>query len=131
MIDRGAFELARESVTAEQAAAFYGVELHGHRAACPFHGGERDSLSFHGHGFRCFSCGASGDSVEFVRRLFECKPIDALRRLDRSHTYWECVIAEARAYSKAHGDAFTTALLAAMFDELEREFGEVTANGEH
>jgi hypothetical protein len=81
---RAAFEYARESVTAEQAALRYGIELNrGHRARCPLHNGKDFNLSFHGGGFRCFVCGASGDSVGFTRLLFGYqKPIEALKRIN-------------------------------------------------
>ncbi|MDR1330212.1 MAG: hypothetical protein LBK23_11490 [Oscillospiraceae bacterium] len=69
------------------------------------------------------------DTYEDVYKLHA--KFGRVRPETRDRTYWECVIAEARAYSKAHGDRFTTDLLVAMFDELECECGEVAANGEH
>jgi hypothetical protein len=84
MSGSGAFEIARESVTAEQAAMRYGIEVNGsHRGKCPFHGGEHFSLSFRNGGFNCFACGEHGDSIGFAQRLFGyARPMDALRRLD-------------------------------------------------
>jgi hypothetical protein len=81
---RAAFEYARESIIAEQAASRYGIQINrGHRARCPFHGGEHFNLSFKGGGFNCFVCGIHGDSVEFVRLLFQyAKPFEALKRLN-------------------------------------------------
>jgi hypothetical protein len=81
---RAAFEYARESVTAEQAASRYGIQINrGHRARCPFHGGEHFNLSFKGGGFNCFVCNLSGDAIEFVRLLFQySKPFEALKRIN-------------------------------------------------
>jgi hypothetical protein len=81
---RTAFEYARESVTAEQAASRYGVIINrGHRTRCPFHNGKDFNLSFKNGAFNCFVCGVHGDSVEFVRLLFGyIKPFEALKRLN-------------------------------------------------
>jgi hypothetical protein len=79
------FTVARESVTAEQAARYYGVAVNSHhRAKCPFHGGEHYNLSFKGGGFHCFVCGLGGDSVRFAQELLQlASPMDALRQVDR------------------------------------------------
>jgi hypothetical protein len=78
-----AFEIVRESVAAERAAVYYGIEIKRHRANCPFRGGEHFSLSFHGGGFLCFSCQTKGDSIEFVRLLFRYqKPFEAVKRIN-------------------------------------------------
>jgi hypothetical protein len=83
MTFNNAFEIVRESVSAERAAAYYGIEIRRHRANCPFHGGEHFSLSFHGGGFLCFSCQTKGDSIEFVRLLFGYpKPFEAVKRIN-------------------------------------------------
>jgi hypothetical protein len=84
MADYSAFEAARSLVTAEQAAALYGIEVNGqHRAACPFHGGEHHNMSFHDGGFNCFVCGEHGDSIRLTQMLFEyARPVDALRQLN-------------------------------------------------
>jgi hypothetical protein len=83
MTFNNAFEIVRESVTAERAAAYYGIELKRNRCRCPFHNGRDFNLSFHGGGFNCFVCGLHGDSIEFVRLLFGYqKPFEALKRLN-------------------------------------------------
>jgi hypothetical protein len=83
MTYNNAFEIVRESVTAERAAAYYGIEIKRHRANCPFHGGKHFSLSFHGGGFLCFNCQTKGDSIEFVRLLFGYqKPFEAVMRIN-------------------------------------------------
>ncbi|MDR0986522.1 MAG: hypothetical protein LBL98_02340 [Ruminococcus sp.] len=77
------FEIVRESVSAERAAAYYGIEIKRKRCRCPFHNGNDFNLSFHGGGFNCFVCGTHGDSIEFTRLLFGYqKPIDAVKRLN-------------------------------------------------
>jgi hypothetical protein len=84
MYDNSAFEIVRESVTAEQAAIMYGAEVNRqHRAKCPFHNGQDYNLSFHKGGFNCFVCGEKGDAIGFTQKLFGyIKPIDALKRLN-------------------------------------------------
>ncbi|MBQ6611061.1 MAG: hypothetical protein IJH70_11545 [Oscillospiraceae bacterium] len=80
------FEEIKRAVTAEEAARFYGLEVNSrsHRAKCPFHGGERENLSFHGLGYRCFVCGASGSVLDFtVGYLHLPSTLEAAKRLDR------------------------------------------------
>ena len=40
----------------------------------------------------------------------------------RDDKYWEAFTEEMSAYSRAHNDKFTTALLVAVAEELEREY---------
>jgi hypothetical protein len=47
--------------------------------------------------------------------------------LERQDKYWESLVDEIGEYSKAHADKFTTDLLVAVMNELEREYRE--ANG--
>ena len=84
MLDNRAFEIARESITAEQAAIYYGLKVNNqHRATCPFHNGKNNNLSFHGGGYCCFVCGEKGDVTRYVQTLFGyARPYDALTRLD-------------------------------------------------
>ena len=79
-----AFEIARESVTAEQAAAYYGVAVNDrHRAKCPFHHGQDYNLSFKNGVYHCFVCDSGGDSISFTQQLFGyTRPLDGLRRLN-------------------------------------------------
>jgi hypothetical protein len=84
MIDiNNAFEITGENVSAERAAAYYGIEIKKHRCRCPFHNGKDFNLSFKNGGFNCFVCGTHGDSIEFVRLLFGYqKPFEALKRIN-------------------------------------------------
>ena len=78
------FEQARDSVEAVEAARFYVVTFDrlGKKALCPFHGDKHPSMSFSQGRFHCWACNAQGDSVEFVAKLFNEKPIEAVRRLN-------------------------------------------------
>ena len=72
----------RESVSAEEAARRFGLDIKHGKALCPFHDDQRPSLSFKDGFFRCFSCGAHGDSISFTAQYFGLRPIDAVRKLD-------------------------------------------------
>ncbi len=77
------FQAVRERVDAQAAAHFYGIAVNDRGwAICPFHADHRPSMSFKAGRFRCWACQASGDAVDFVGRLFNLRPLDAVRRLD-------------------------------------------------
>jgi hypothetical protein len=48
--------------------------------------------------------------------------------LDRGDSYWSELVEAMSAYSTAHDDKFTTALLVAVVEELEREYLAVQGN---
>lgn len=66
------FAKIRDRVSAEDVARYAGLTIRAHRAACPFHGGTHENLSFHAGGFKCFVCGEAGSSLDFWGRYFDC-----------------------------------------------------------
>ncbi len=80
---RDLFAQARERVSAEEAARFYGLEFDRRGwALCPFHPDKHPSMSFRNGRFTCWACQAKGSSVDFVARHFGLDHMGALRRLN-------------------------------------------------
>ena len=78
------FRVAREQVSAQDAARYYGLTINQRgKAVCPFHNDHHPSMSFKGGRYRCWSCGASGDSVDLVRGLFGGTYWEALQRINQ------------------------------------------------
>jgi len=67
-----AFEAVRSSVSARQAAEFYGLQFDraGRKAICPWHDDRHPSLSFKGQGCKCFACNAGGSAIDLTMHLF-------------------------------------------------------------
>lgn len=78
------FEMTRDRVEAVDAAHFYGMSFDrfNKKALCPFHSDKHPSMSFSKGRFHCWACGANGDAIDFVAKLFNEKPIEAVRRLN-------------------------------------------------
>lgn len=82
-MDADLFRAVRERVDAQAAARFYGVSVNNRGwAVCPFHADRHPSMSFKNGRFRCWACQAGGDAVDFVARLFNLRPLDAVRQLN-------------------------------------------------
>lgn len=78
------FKRCRESVTAKEAARYYGLDIRSNNTACcPFHADDKPSMSFKNSFFRCFGCGAHGDAIDYVVMYFGLKPLDAVIKLNR------------------------------------------------
>ena len=78
------FQVARERVTALEAARYYGLEIDSHgRALCPFHPDHRPSMTFKAGRYRCWSCNASGDATDLVKQLCGGTYWTALMRLNQ------------------------------------------------
>lgn len=79
----GLFEAVRSSVTARQAAEFYGLEVNRHgKARCIWHEDRNPSLSFKDGFCKCFACGEGGSSIDLTARLFDLTPAEAARKLN-------------------------------------------------
>ena len=78
------FHRCRESVTAIEAARYYGLDIRpNNTACCPFHADDKPSMSFKNGSFRCFGCGVHGDCIDYVAMYFGLKPLDAVMKLNR------------------------------------------------
>ena len=78
------FKRCRESVTAKEAARYYGLDIRSNNTACcPFHADDKPSMSFKNGFFHCFGCGAHGDSIDYVAMYFGLNPLDAVIKLNR------------------------------------------------
>ena len=86
MTIREAASAVKRSVSAEQAAALYGVQADRHHyAVCPFHGERTGSLRFFADGgFKCFGCGAAGSALDFVMQMDGCAVWPAVRKLNEA-----------------------------------------------
>lgn len=77
------FRRCRESVSAEDAARAYGLQIgRDGKTLCPYHPDHHPSMSFRGGRFRCWSCGASGNAIDLTMKLLGVDALGALRRLD-------------------------------------------------
>lgn len=77
-----AFELARTSVTAREAAEAYGMEINRHgRALCIWHDDKNPSLSFKDGYCHCFACGCGGSSIDLTAQLFGITPAEAAQKI--------------------------------------------------
>ena len=80
------FQRVKDAVTLPDAAALYGCPPN--RAGfirCPFHGGGNEktpSCHLTERFFKCFACQEGGDVIKFTARLFDLKPLDAVKRLN-------------------------------------------------
>ena len=100
----GLFEAVRSSVTARQAAEFYGLEVNRHgKALCIWHEDRNPSLSFKDGFCKCFACGEGGSSIDLTARLFDLTPAEAARKLNADFHIGadECPQARPRGPSKA------------------------------
>lgn len=81
---RDPFLVARERVTAREAAEYYGLRIDRHgKALCPFHPDQHPSMTFKNGRYRCWACDASGDAVDLVRGLYGGTFWEALQRINQ------------------------------------------------
>lgn len=75
------FEVVKQSVTAREAAEYYGIAVgRGGMACCPFHDDRHPSMKVDTR-FHCFGCGADGDVIDFTARLYDLSPKEAAEKL--------------------------------------------------
>ena len=75
------FQTVKQSVSAGQAASFYGIKvLRNGMACCPFHDDKHPSMKIDER-FYCFGCGEKGDVIDFVAKLHDENLLDAARRI--------------------------------------------------
>lgn len=75
------FEAVKQSVTARQAAAYYGIRVNRNgMAVCPFHTDKNPSMKVDRR-FHCFGCQADGDVIDLVARLYGMTLNEAARKL--------------------------------------------------
>ena len=75
------FETVKRSVTVQQAAQMYGIEVNrGGMACCPFHDDKNPSMKLNEEYFYCFGCGATGDVIDFTARLYNLSPKGGRRK---------------------------------------------------
>ena len=80
-----AVPLAKQSVTARQAAEALGLQVDRHgRCACPIHGGhDRNCKLYDGErGYYCFVCHSAGSVIDLVMNVLGTDMTEALRWLD-------------------------------------------------
>ena len=76
------FEAVKQSVSAREAAEFYGIEVKRNgMACCPFHDDKNPSMKLNEEYFYCFGCGATGDVIDFTAKLFDLSPKEAAEKL--------------------------------------------------
>ena len=76
------FETVKRSVTVQQAAQMYGIEVNrSGMACCPFHDDKNPSMKLNEEYFYCFGCGATGDVIDFAARLYNLSPREAAEKL--------------------------------------------------
>ena len=86
-------EAIRDSVTVEQALAYYfpGTPRRHHRCPCPIHNGTDFNFSYTERGYKCFVCGASGDVIALVKEACELSTrADAMKRISTDFNLGLC-----------------------------------------
>ena len=75
------FEAVKQSVSAREAAEFYGIKVsRTGMACCPFHDDKNPSMKVDQR-FHCFGCGEDGDVIDFTAKLFDLSPKEAAEKL--------------------------------------------------
>ncbi|MUT97302.1 MAG: DUF4316 domain-containing protein [Subdoligranulum sp.] len=75
------FEAVKQSVSAREAAEFYGIKVsRTGMACCPFHDDKNPSMKVDQR-FHCFGCGADGDVIDLTARLYNLAPKEAAEKL--------------------------------------------------
>ncbi len=75
------FETIKDSVTARQAAEFYGIHVNRNGfCQCPFHADKNPSMKLDQR-FHCFGCQADGDVIDFAARFFHLSAKKAALKL--------------------------------------------------
>ena len=75
------YQSVKQSVSARQAASFYGISVSKNgMACCPFHDDRHPSMKIDER-FFCFGCGEKGDVIDFVAKLHDERLPDAARRI--------------------------------------------------
>ena len=75
------FEAIKDSVTARQAAEFYGIHVNRNGfCQCPFHTDKNPSMKLDQR-FHCFGCQADGDVIDFAARFFHLSAKEAALKL--------------------------------------------------
>lgn len=82
------FESIRNSVSAREAAEYYGLAVNRYgMALCPFHDDRHPSLKLDDR-FHCFGCQADGSVIDFTAQLFNLTLRDAARKLADDFGIW-------------------------------------------
>ena len=76
------FEAVKQSVTVQEAAQMYGIEVNrSGMACCPFHDDKNPSMKLNEEYFYCFGCGATGDVIDLTARIYNLSPKEAAEKL--------------------------------------------------
>lgn len=78
------FRKIKESVSMQQVAEYYGLQINRKGLClCPFHQDKDPSLKIYpnGKGFYCFSCGAGGDQIKFATMYLDKSNYEAAKEL--------------------------------------------------
>ena len=78
------FQTVKDLVPIAEAVRLYGYEpSRSGFICCPFHNEKTASLKLYDNGsFYCFGCGAHGTVIDFAAKLFNLRPLDAVKRLN-------------------------------------------------
>ena len=75
------FQLVKETVTAKEAAEYYGISVNRNSmCVCPFHQDKHPSMKVDER-FYCFACQSTGDCIDLVAKLFQISKKDAALRI--------------------------------------------------
>lgn len=75
------FETVKNTVTARQAAEYYGIKVtRKGMACCPFHRDRHPSMKLDQR-FHCFGCQVGGDVIDFVARYFGLSTRETAKKL--------------------------------------------------
>lgn len=114
------FNAVKSCVTMRQAAENYG--LHINRSGfvcCPFHNEKTASMKIYDSTFHCFGCGEHGDIISFYQKLYNLKPIEAVRLINDTFC---CGLSFEKKYDTKTKEAARQRKLKAETDKLFEEW---------
>ncbi len=77
------FKTIKSYVTMQQAVEDCGLTVNRSGfVCCPFHNENTASMKIYVDSFHCFGCGEHGDVISFYQKLYNMKPLEAVRRIN-------------------------------------------------
>lgn len=120
-------EKVKESVSCRDFAERNGIVINRSSfCCCPFHGEKTPSLKIYpgGKSWYCFGCHIGGDVIAFAMRYYDCRFVDAVRKLAQEFGLGDGLDNLSAAVKAAKNKAFRHQKIAKA-EKLEKEYWAV------